>query len=74
MLGEELAVAHMDTTLFFEDCAYLPDWPGVPFGDEEGEIVHISRRTTRIRTRSNDAVPRLVPRSTISPVADEVSW
>jgi L-fuculose-phosphate aldolase len=39
MLGEELAVAHMDTTMFFEDCAYLPDWPGVPFGDEEGEII-----------------------------------
>jgi L-fuculose-phosphate aldolase len=39
MLGEELAVAHMDTTMFFEDCAYLPEWPGVPFGDEEGEII-----------------------------------
>jgi L-fuculose-phosphate aldolase len=39
MLGEELAVAHMDTTMFYEDCAYLPDWPGVPFGDEEGEII-----------------------------------
>jgi L-fuculose-phosphate aldolase len=39
MLGEELAVAHMDTTMFFEDCAYLPEWPGVPFGDKEGEII-----------------------------------
>ena len=39
MLGEELAVAHMDTTMFFEDCAYLREWPGVPFGDEEGEII-----------------------------------
>jgi L-fuculose-phosphate aldolase len=29
----------MDTTMFFEDCAYLPEWPGVPFGDEEGEII-----------------------------------
>ena len=39
MVGEELAVAHMDTTMFFEDCAYLPEWPGVPFGDEEGDII-----------------------------------
>ena len=28
MVGEELTVAHMDTTMFFENCAYLPDWPG----------------------------------------------
>lgn len=39
MIGEELAVSHMDTSLFYEDCAYLPDWPGVPFGDSEGELI-----------------------------------
>jgi L-fuculose-phosphate aldolase len=39
MIGEELAVAHMDHTMFFGDCAYLPEWPGVPIGDEEGEII-----------------------------------
>ena len=39
MIGEELAVSHMDTSLFYEDCAYLPDWPGVPFGDGEGELI-----------------------------------
>lgn len=39
MIGEELAVAHMDHTMFFDDCAYLPEWPGVPIGDEEGEII-----------------------------------
>ena len=39
VIGEELAVAHMDHTMFFEDCAYLPEWPGVPIGDEEGEII-----------------------------------
>lgn len=39
MVGEELAVAHMDATPFFDDCAYLGDWPGLPIGDDEGEII-----------------------------------
>ncbi len=39
MVGEPLAVAHMDATLFFDDCAYLQDWPGVPIADEEGRII-----------------------------------
>jgi L-fuculose-phosphate aldolase len=39
MVGEPLAVAHMDATPFFDDCAYLADWPGVPIADEEGRII-----------------------------------
>ena len=39
MIGEPLKVSHMDTTMFYEDVAFLPTWPGVPFGDEEGEII-----------------------------------
>ena len=39
MIGEPLHVSHMDTTMFYDDVAYLPKWPGVPFGDEEGEII-----------------------------------
>src|SRR3546814_10077368 len=39
MLGEELAISHMDTSMFYEDCAWLPHWPGVPIGDEEGELI-----------------------------------
>ena len=39
VVGEPLAVAHMDHTMFHDDCAYLPEWPGVPIGDEEGEII-----------------------------------
>lgn len=39
MVGEELAVAHMDTCMFHDDCAFLKDWPGLPIGDEEGEII-----------------------------------
>lgn len=39
MIGEELAVAHMDATPFFDQCAYLPEWPGLPIADNEGEII-----------------------------------
>jgi L-fuculose-phosphate aldolase len=39
MTGESIAVAHMDATPFFEDCAYLAEWPGLPIADNEGEII-----------------------------------
>jgi L-fuculose-phosphate aldolase len=39
MIGQPLAVAHMDTSLFHEDCAWLRTWPGTPIGDEEGRII-----------------------------------
>lgn len=39
MLGEPLHVAHMDTSMFYDDVAHLAHWPGIPFGDEEGEII-----------------------------------
>jgi L-fuculose-phosphate aldolase len=29
----------MDTSPLYEDCAYLPEWPGTPFGNEEGKII-----------------------------------
>jgi L-fuculose-phosphate aldolase len=42
MIGEELVVSHMDTCVLYENCAWLPDWPGVPIGDEEGEIISVA--------------------------------
>lgn len=39
MIAEELIVSHMDTCVLYENCAYLPEWPGVPIGDEEGEMI-----------------------------------
>jgi L-fuculose-phosphate aldolase len=39
MTGTPLEVAHMDATPFFEDCAFLREWPGLPIGDSEGEII-----------------------------------
>ena len=39
MLETPLVVSHMDTTPLYDDCAFLPRWPGVPVGNEEGEII-----------------------------------
>lgn len=39
MTGRPLKVAHMDATPFFDDCAFLREWPGLPIADEEGEII-----------------------------------
>ncbi len=34
-----LQVSHMDLCPLYDDCAFLKDWPGVPVGNEEGEII-----------------------------------
>ena len=39
MLGVPLKPAHMDTAMFFNDCAFLEHWPGPPIGDDEGELI-----------------------------------
>lgn len=39
IIGQPLVVAHMDTAMFYDDCAYLAEWPGVPFSDDEGRII-----------------------------------
>jgi len=39
MIGTPLIPAQMDTTVLYDDCAFLEKWPGVPVGNEEGEII-----------------------------------
>jgi L-fuculose-phosphate aldolase len=39
MLGIPMPVAHMDAAMFHDDCGFLPRWPGVPTGDEEGALI-----------------------------------
>eukprot|EP00392_Amoebophrya_sp_AT5.2_P019910 g20943.t1 len=39
MTGLPLHIGHMDTMALYDQVAHIPDWPGVPFGDEEGEII-----------------------------------
>ena len=38
LIGEPLWIAHMDVMALW-DVQYLPIWPGIPFGDEEGTII-----------------------------------
>jgi L-fuculose-phosphate aldolase len=39
MLRRPLKVAQMDACMLYDDVAFLPEWPGVPFGNSEGEII-----------------------------------
>jgi len=39
MTGMKLDPQHMDFMAFYEDVQFLEEWPGVPFGDMEGEII-----------------------------------
>lgn len=39
MLGIEMPVAQMDAAMFYEDCGFLAEWPGVPTGDDEGALI-----------------------------------
>ncbi|MBN4667236.1 aldolase [Pandoraea nosoerga] len=47
MTGRPLRVAHMDATPFFDDCAFLKEWPGLPIADDEGEIISSALGTRR---------------------------
>ncbi|HEV7372756.1 aldolase [Arenibaculum sp.] len=39
MTGRPLRVAQMDACMLYDDVAFLPEWPGVPVGNSEGEII-----------------------------------
>lgn len=39
MLGVPLKISHMDSCMLYDDVAFLANWPGVPVGNEEGEII-----------------------------------
>ncbi|MGE8656114.1 MAG: aldolase [Achromobacter sp.] len=39
MLEVPLEVSHMDNCPLYGDVAFLKDWPGVPVGNEEGELI-----------------------------------
>lgn len=53
MTKARLIVAHMDTAVFHEDCAYLEDWPGVPVANEEGRLITEALGTARSILLSN---------------------
>lgn len=39
MLEVPLEISHMDTCVLYGQCAFLKQWPGIPVGNEEGEII-----------------------------------
>jgi L-fuculose-phosphate aldolase len=39
MLEVPLEIAHMDACLLYGQVAFLKQWPGIPVGNEEGEII-----------------------------------
>ena len=53
MTGQALKVAHMDSTVFYDDCAYMAEWPGVPIAEEEGRIISEALGTSRSILLSN---------------------
>jgi L-fuculose-phosphate aldolase len=36
---QPLIITQMDMTPFYDDCAFLYDWPGLPIADQEGVII-----------------------------------
>lgn len=39
MLEVPLEISHMDNCVLYDDVAFLPQWPGVPVGNDEGEMI-----------------------------------
>jgi L-fuculose-phosphate aldolase len=39
MLETPLIISHMDNCILHNNVAFLPQWPGVPVGNEEGELI-----------------------------------
>lgn len=39
MLEVPLEISHMDNCVLYDDIAFLPKWPGIPVGNEEGELI-----------------------------------
>lgn len=38
MLEVPLVVSHMDNCVLYDQVAFVDKWPGIPFGNEEGEL------------------------------------
>lgn len=56
MRGQPMPVAHMDAAMFHDDCGFLARWPGVPTGDEEGELIAGAMGTKRCAFLANHGI------------------
>jgi L-fuculose-phosphate aldolase len=39
LLEVPLEVSCMDSAVLYDNCAFMPHWPGIPVGNEEGEMI-----------------------------------
>lgn len=68
MVGEALAVAHMDATMFHDDCAFLEEWPGNPVTELEGEIIARALGPKRAVLLANHGL------ATVGRTIEEAAW
>jgi L-fuculose-phosphate aldolase len=68
MVGEPLAVAHMDATMFHDDCAFLTEWPGNPVTELEGEIISQALGPKRAVLLANHGL------ATVGQSIEEAAW
>lgn len=68
MVDEPLAVAHMDATMFHDDCAFLREWPGNPVTELEGEIISRALGTKRAALLANHGL------ATVGQTIEEAAW
>lgn len=47
MLELPLQISHMDNCVLYDEVAFVPHWPGVPVGNEEGELIATALGTKR---------------------------
>lgn len=68
MLGEPLAVAHMDATMFYDDCAFMTEWPGNPVTELEGELISRALGPKRAVLLANHGL------ATVGQTIEEAAW
>ncbi len=68
MVDEPLAVAHMDATMFHDDCAFLREWPGNPVTELEGEIISRALGPKRAALLANHGL------ATVGQTIEEAAW
>ncbi|HVC51424.1 MAG TPA: aldolase [Stellaceae bacterium] len=68
MVDEPLAVAHMDATMFYDDCAFLREWPGNPVTELEGELISQALGPKRAVLLANHGL------ATVGESIEEAAW
>ena len=68
MVAEKLAVAHMDATMFHDDCAYLTELPGNPVTELEDQLISQALGTKHAILLLNHGL------ATVGTSIEEVAW